>query len=267
LDAPAGTGNECHDIVQWIACYNVLGKAFFMEGWASAFAESLVTLPDPAEAAIKVTYGDHTFLVSRDAKNAMADAVDALKNRPTLFGQMAFVMCAVSKILQLDTLQHTMPQSQELLDTFDWNKVIPGRQETYPKAEPPTNDEYRKVRTVHELVKQEKDEAAQKAGWEKSGVQACTTLRQRWSEWREIHSVHRYMNKSDSLQTVADRVKFRLKLCTSWEAMQAEIREDVEKHIASLKRKSKQQEQANKVKRQIAAAAAAAEEAEKQKAA
>jgi hypothetical protein len=259
----ATTGQERHDMVQWIACYHVLGKAFSMEGWVSAFATSLVPLSDPTEAAIKVHYGSETFIVTRSAKDAMSEAVDALKNKPTLFFRMAYVMCAVSKILGLETLEYTMPQSQEELNAFNWNEVIPGRAETYPKSLTPTNEDYQKVKTVHELVKKEKDEAARKLQYGKSGVQSYITMRQRWREWQEIHAIYRYMNKSDTLQMVADRVKFRLKLCTSWDAMQTEIATDVEKHIAKLKKDRKKQEQAEEVKEQIKVVKAA-EEAEKQ---
>ena len=127
---------------------------------------------------------------------------------------MQYVIHCAALILEVELLEHTFPQTKEELDAFDWSEVIVGRVDTYPKGTPPSSAEYEKVRTIHKLVKDEKDQAAAKKKF-KSGAQSYTTFRQRWREWRQIQAIFRYMNKDASLQTVLDTATVSLKQCTS----------------------------------------------------
>lgn len=250
----ASIAHERHDMVQWLACFSLFGKTFSMDGWNSVLAESLMAPLDPSQPVMKIKYGQEEFLVSREAKDAMSQAVGFLANKPTVYFRQKFVMDAVMKTLNKDVLQLSMPQSQNELKSFNWDNVIPGRAETYPKGHQPSPKEFQKVKVVHEEVKKEKDEAARAIG--SSGVQSYISFKQRWAQWRDIHAIYRAMMPSSSLQMVADMAMGRLKACKSLDKIYAVIQQDVRSHIEKLKREAKKKEKADEMKQKEAEVAA-----------
>ena len=144
-----------------------------------ATVESLVTAPDPNEIAARVTLGCESIDVTRKAKESMSTALDAMANQPTVFFKCEFAVRAVTEILGVDMLEYSMPQTSETLAAFDWEAVVAGRIDTYPQGESPTDTQFSKVRSVHTLVKEEKDAQAQAMGLPKSGVQSYCTYKQR----------------------------------------------------------------------------------------
>ena len=53
--------HERYDIVQWIACYNLLGKAFDLEGWEPFWARSVVAGPAPKDVVVQVSLGNKEY--------------------------------------------------------------------------------------------------------------------------------------------------------------------------------------------------------------
>lgn len=70
---------ERHDMVQWIACFYVLGKVFSMDDWVSVTATSLLTKPSGDTNAIQVSYGRTSFMVSVEAMEAMSIAMEKMQ--------------------------------------------------------------------------------------------------------------------------------------------------------------------------------------------
>ena len=235
-----------HDIAQWIACFRLLGKTFSHPTWNSAYA-TMVTAPIAGDAVVaKVTFGSDTFDVTKDELQTMKEAVEAIRSTPTLYQKLWIVMTSVSKILRVSLLEYTFPESSDVLEAFDWNFVIPGRKDTYPKAVTPTVTEYERVRTIHRLVKEDKDKGIRTTQFGNSGVQAYGTFRQKWQLWRELHAVVRYIERNGTRQMVYDLCNVELKNATSSEAMWTIIHKLVDAHITKLKRESKKRERAEK---------------------
>jgi hypothetical protein len=142
----------------------------------------------------------------------------------------------VTKILGVDMLEYSMPQTADYMESIDWTKVTPGRKETYPEAVPPSDADFKVVKTVHEAVRKENDAAAIANGLPKSGVQPYNTYKQRWKQWRDIMAVFCTMNPTYDLALVEATARGCLKLCKSENAVLEVIEEEVKKHIAKIKR-------------------------------
>jgi hypothetical protein len=249
-----------HDLVLWIASLHLLGKAFELEGWPSTLhAETLVEEPLADQHVIRIVHGSESVLVTRDAMDAMGDALDSMASQPGPFFKSKYAVIAVTKILNRDLLAYAMPQTEADLTAFDWEGVVPGRYDTYPKAPQPAQSDFDLVHAVHSEVKKGKDARAQAVGLVKSGVQAYNTYKQKWKYFRDFMAVYRHLHAGESLPFVDNMATFRLKLCKSQEAMEAAMTQDVRKFL--LKRRTKILA-AEKVARIAAEESQAAEKAE-----
>ena len=57
-------------------------------------------------------------------------------------------------------MEYSCPQSHIDITKFDWDEVTVGRKDTHPQGTQPTDMEFEKVWSVHELVKEQKDKEA-----------------------------------------------------------------------------------------------------------
>jgi len=105
-------------------------------------ATSLEDVLDPDEIVIAVDVGGVPLEVSRKAKNSMASAQDAMASQPAAFYKCDFAITAVTDILKYDKLQFSFPFSEETINSFDWDYVIVGRSDSYPKGKQPETDEF-----------------------------------------------------------------------------------------------------------------------------
>jgi len=224
-------------------------------------AKSLEDALDPDEIVITVDVGGVPLEVSRKAKNSMSSAQDAMASQPTVFYKCDFAITAVTDILKYDKLQFSFPFSEETINSFDWDSVIVGRSDSYPKGKQPETDEFAKVMSVHGLVKEEKDAQARAMGVVKSGVQSYCTYKQRWKQWRDICAVYRFMNPSMQIQTVYDLIKGRIKHCGSLGEINDKIDEDVQKHINKLKRETSKRDKEARLQKELEDAEAARQQA------
>lgn len=224
-----------------------------------AEATSLMEDADLTQNAVEITFGHNKILVTLAAKQSMSTAIDAMSNQPTTYFKCRFAVKAVTDILGVDFLNYSMPQGDEL--DCDWDDVIPGRKDTYPTGKDPTESEFATVRSVHALVKGEKDEEAKRMGLPKSGVQSYITYKQRWKQWRDIFGVYGRMNRGMDLKVLDDLVMGRLKLCKSIGEIDEMIAEDIKKYKAKLYRESRKRKQARELQEQLAAKELEEEEA------
>ena len=213
----------------------------YLEGTAT----SLLPAADPELPVIEVQYGFQKFQVTQKAKASMVLAVDATSNQPTPFYKCLFTIQAAADILEVNLMEYSAPQQPDELSSFDWDSVVAEKKDTFPKATNPDDEDYEKVRTVHALVKKEKDAESRARGYPKSTVQAYVTMKQRWKQWRDIVAVYRHMNPNMALQTLLDLMTFELKLCPTGGELEKKIGLSVKKHLAKLAReKSKRRKQA-----------------------
>ena len=260
---------ERHDIFLWRACFHVLGKLFELDTWKCGYIESLIYEEDPAQPVFEIRYGTETIAVTRDAHQAMSQAMTGMSSRPPIYYNCKQVVTAIVKILGKELLSYTMPQSTDDLKAFDWNTVVVGDSSTYPKAPAPKPADFKKIRIVFLWEKDRKDKEAQDQGAPHAGVPSVITLRQRWKTWRDSHAVYRTMYPEETLQMIADRVTIALKASNSEANMEERITEDIRKYIQSRKRATKKREVEEKLKtteQEEAAAKAKAEELQQQKA-
>ena len=211
------------------------------DGNVEATATSLENRPeeDQDEKVIQVSYGQEDLLVSRRAKQSMRFAIDAMTNQPTIFFRCRYAVEAVCDILGKNVADYSFTQSQEDLHSFDWKSVEPGVKETYPEGKRPTDAEFEKVRSVYELVKEEKDAEARALGRPKSGVQSYITFKQRWKQWRDLSSVYMHMNPVLNHSVILDLMAAELKLCKSMGEIEEVVKLAVKKYIAKVKRDAK----------------------------
>jgi hypothetical protein len=256
---------ERHDIVQWIASFNLLGKAFSLDEWESVYASSLIEPPMPELTAAKIHYGEEVIDVNQRAMEAMRDSFRALENKPTPYFKQKYVMTAVVQILGKNLLEYMMPQSQDQLKDFDWNQVVPEGPQTYPQPVQPDPADFAKVKAIHRLVQEEQTEKAKAIGLPSGGIQSYSTYLQRWQQGREIHAIYRAMNPEYSLQMVADLVAAQLKLCKSLAKQYDVIKDDIFAHIQKLKNANRKREKLQQVEQDLARAQAQ-EEAARQRA-
>jgi hypothetical protein len=250
--------DQRHDMVMWTAAWGFFGNA-----WSYLSAESLVAQGDPSEAALKVSNGQgETFFVSRAAKEAMAHSIENMANRPTIFFLCLYVIQAVTKILGVNMLQYSMPQTEEELLNFNWTEVVWENMDTFPEALDTPAADFEKVRTVHQIIKTEKDAQARALGGGRSSVQSYSSYRARWKQWRDYFAVYRWIYPTCAREVVYDAVMADLKLCKSKEAIEATIKQAVKKHVEKLKRDMYKQKTKEKLEQKKAAAAAAEAAAE-----
>lgn len=210
-----------------------------METIIEATAKALEDEPNPEDVVIEVKCGFETLAVTRKAKNSMSSALDAMSNQPTLFFRCEFAVTAVTDILGVDMMQYSCPQTDDDIQSFDWESVVVGRRDTYPIGIQPTELEFEKVRSVHRLVKDEKDKQARAMGQPKSSVQSYITYKQRWKQWRDICAVYKHMNPAMALNTLHDLLKVQLKMCNSMHLLEEVMHEDMKKFIAKQRRETK----------------------------
>jgi hypothetical protein len=254
------TKGHRHDMVMWVAASRVFGNA---SSYLSA--ESLLAQDDPSQPAMKVSNGQgETFIISKDAKDAMAVSVESMANRPTIYFLCLYVMTAVTKILGVDLLQYSMPQTEEELRNFNWKDVDWNNLDTFPKARDPTALDFEKVRTVHEMVKAEKDAQARACGGERSSVQTYGSYRARWKQWRDYFAVYRWMYSTFDLGVTYAALMGDLKMCRSKNHIECTIKAAVKKHIDKLRREMYKQSRKDKLEQEKAAAVAAEAEAQAQ---
>ena len=251
--------HQRHDVVQWIVCHDLLGKAFDSDEWVSVVAESVVAPIDPTRPAIEVMFGRETIVVSEEAKKSMRTSLDYMANKPSLYFNCKQVAIAVTQILGKELLSYTMSQSKEVLMAFNWESVEAFEKDSYPEAPQPDKYDFQKVKAVHKLVKAEKDEEAKKCGMPHAGVPSHCTYLQRWKQWRDFHALYYHMHPDYTTQMVHDLVMGRLKLCKSLKDIESNMAEDVAKHLVKVRKERKKAE----LQQQLAATQAAEEEAKK----
>ena len=228
-----------------------------------ATAQRVGDEPDPNEHVIEIQYGDGRLLVTRKAKQSMSMAVDASSNQPTLFFKSLYVIHAVCDILGLDMLQYSFPQTMGEINNFNWNAAKPDDKSTYPTGIQPSDEEFEKVRSVHKLVKGEKDEEARSCGRPKSGVQSYITVKQKWKLWRDICALYRMMNPALARHVLLDLITAELKLCKSMQELERALEVAVKQHIERLKRQARKRRAQTDINIQLAEATRKEQEAKK----
>jgi hypothetical protein len=146
--------HQRYDIVQWIVCFKLLGKAFDLEGWEPVYASSLVEAPDPKQVVAKVSFGRDIRNVTQEAKEAMDYALASMAARPKAFFSCMQAAVAVVKILDKELLEYTMPQSLDELEAFNWANVVVDLSDTYPEAPQPSEADFAVIKAVYQLSKE-----------------------------------------------------------------------------------------------------------------
>lgn len=261
LPAKSGEGHEHerYDIVQWIASFKLLGKAFDLEGWEPVIAKYIVPERDSNSVVIQVSLGgQQTLDVTQGAKEAMDTALTYMSSTPPPFFNCKQAVVAVTEILGKELLEYTMPQSREELEAFNWDDVKSGDKSTYPEAPQPDDADFAVVKAVHTLSKDAKDKAAQALGMPHAGVPSYITYLQKWKKFRDILAVYRTMYPKESIQTSYDRAVISLRYCRAEAAMLVALDQDINKFLADRKRAKKKEQLA----RDMTAKEAEAKEAE-----
>jgi hypothetical protein len=231
-----GHEHEHFDILQWLVCFKLLGKAFDLEGWEPVFAKSIVQSPDPKSVVIRVSLGhQRTMDVTHEAKAAMDTALNYMAGRPPALYHCLQAVIAVTLILGKALLSYIMPQPNQLLEEFNWDKVVVGDSTTYPEAPTPSKSDFEVIKAVHKLSKAQKDNEARRNGVPRSGVPGYESYLQKWKICRDIHAIYRTMYPKDTIVTTHDRVLASLKYCNSVEKMMQAVEEDIKKFLAARK--------------------------------
>lgn len=217
----------------------------------TAEAVVLVEEPDPKEIVLRIKAEEDTIDISRETKQAMVTAIEINANQSTLFFKCLYVITAACKMLNVDLYAYCFPQTDEALEEFDWNEVVPGRIETYPKGVKPTTRDFVMVAALHGICKEEKDKEAIALGFPKSGVQSYITFKQKWNHIRFWCSVYRHMNPTMNPETVLALMQVELKLCTSVVKIEEAIKDSITKHIVKLKREAKKIREQKEVEVQL----------------
>lgn len=224
-------------------------------------AENLEAPRDVNEIVFRIEVGGEVHTVTRKAKESMSMAQDAMANRPTTFYKCQHAMIAVCDILEVDFLEYTMPKSKEELNSIDWENVDPLKMDTWPVAEQPSSKDFERVRLVHKIVKDEKDELAKSKGIPKSDVQSYISYKQRWKQFRDFGLLYHAMNLQLQKKTILDIMTIKLKYCTSLEKIQNEIAKDIKSHKNRLNKEKAQRQRQKELENQLAAIANEEEEA------
>ena len=201
-------------------------------------AQLVAEEPDENETILEIEYGGgtKTLAVTRKAKKSMAASVDASANQPTLFFRWRYVGQAIADILKRTLVDFSFAEQP---NNIDWDAVLPGHKDAYPKAATPDEDTFGIVQTVHILVKKEKDADARAIGLPKSGVQSYITYKQKWKSWRDVCYLFHAMNKEMAPETILDLIQGLLKLCASKEAIDEVICCEVKRYKERLKREAR----------------------------
>ena len=223
--------------------------------------EQLVDKPDESETIINIAYdgGQKTLALTRKAKQSMCASLDASSNQPTAFFRWRYVGQAVSDILGIDFLEFCFSY---LPEDINWDTIVPGQKDTYPKAQTPSEDTFKIVRTVHLLVQEEKDEEAKANGLPKSGVQSYITYKQKWKYWRDLCVLFLAMNQGMAHQTILDLMTGLLKLCNSMDALDDVVKVEVKKFKDKLKRQERKRAAKVAIEAQLSEAKQKEEEVE-----
>jgi hypothetical protein len=255
-----GYAHERYDIVQWIVCIEILGKAFDLEGWEPMFATCILPPHDPKDVVIRVSLGgpqERTLDVTHEAKQAMDLALVYLGGKPPAFFHCKQSALAVALILGKELLAYTMPQSVEFLESFDWGKVIVGNYTTYPVAPSPTASEFAVVKVVHKECKAGKDAEARANGIPRSGAPGYESVTQKLRTFRNHHAVYRTMYPKEDIHTIHDRVLIALKGCNSVAHMQVVVDEEITRFLATRARAKKNAQLAEEMAARLEEAKAA----------
>ena len=248
--------NQRNDMVIWAAAHEFFGRA-----WDFLSVESS-RVPDASAEAFSMSNGEgDKFVVSQGAKDSLAFAMDSMANKPKPFERNKYVVTAVAKILGADMLEYSFPQTQDDLN-IDFADITWNNDDTFPKGKSPTSAEFEKVRTVHQAIKDEKNAQAKLSGGE-GYSQSYITFKQKWSQWRDLCAVYRWMNPTSDLQVVLSKMTIDLKCCTSEKKLVDAVKQAVNTHIEKLKKEKAKKE----LESRRAAAAAAATKASQEAAA
>lgn len=110
-----------------------------------AVTTELVTAVEPSEKVIQINLNGNVFFVSQKAKESMALSMEAIASQPTVFFRCKNVAKAVCDILGEDFDEYSLPQTEEEIQGFDWDNVIPGDANTYPKEHVPSKEDFQRV--------------------------------------------------------------------------------------------------------------------------
>ena len=271
-------GKPRHDMLSWIAAYELLGKNFELDEWPSTQGSTGVEEEAVVwEEATKVTYSDpvldpnevimeiimekgDTLKVKRSAKEAVVRSLECMKSQPTLFYKRRYSVFAVSQVLGEEFLEYAIPDITTL-EPLDWTEINPERPVTWPKQAVLDRVQWSKFRIVHKEIVKEKDAEARADGLPKSGVQSCETYRQRFQEWRFMAGLYRRLFPRYTKQAVLDRMEASLKFCNGADTITGKIGVDVLQAQREIKAYDKQMErldaQKKKVEEDLKTAAAA----------
>ena len=143
-------------------------------------------------------------------------------------------MCS---ILKQDISELSFPQTPAELDEIDWDAVDPINPSTYPKGKEPTPSEFKLVKEVYEVAKDEEDKLARDLhGHPKSGVQSYQSFLARWRQWRNNMAIFRAAHPQERLSVLLSKVQAELKFCKSETAMSQKIADMIKQHKKALKR-------------------------------
>ena len=254
--------HERYDIVQWIACYKLLGKAFDLEGWEPFWARSLVAGAAPKDVVVQVSLGNQESMdVTKEAKEAMDQAIIMLQSKPAPLYHAQQAGKAAALILDKDEFEYIMPQSDEDLEAFDWDKVEKGELYTYPVGPPPPQVDFAKVRAVFNLSKLERDEIARAMGLPHSGGPCYESFLTKWKLWRDLHALFRTMYPNEDKSTSNARVMGSMKYCNSVAAIGNKVDEEITKFLGARNRAKQKVQLAEQLAVREAEEKAAAEKA------
>jgi hypothetical protein len=122
----------------------MLEKVFELEDWEAAYVENLYEETQPQEPVVEIRFGRETITVTRDALDALSEAIIGMSSRPPIFYNCKQVFNAIVKILGKDPLEYAMPQTEADLEEFDWSQVDYNDSKTFPKGQSPQSNDFAK---------------------------------------------------------------------------------------------------------------------------
>ena len=276
-------GKPRHDILAWIATYELVGKNFHLDVWAPqqlteepppeledpeepweepANISHTSEVLDPAQVVMEITMQKGgTIKVSRAAKEAVGRSMEAMKSQPTLFYRRRYAVFAVSQVLEKEFMEYAIPNLVDLKPLV-WVDINPERPNTWPKPNNLVKAEWAKFRVVHAEILKEKNAEAKADGLPKSGVQSCETYRQRFQEWRFMAAFYRRLYPRYTKQSVYDKMMGSLKFCNGADSIEEKITQDILEALKEAKTYQKQLDRTRQERARIEAELAEAAEAE-----
>ena len=258
---------ERHDLAQWLAVFDVLGKDFDMDGWPSRpdFITDLQTI-GAREAAVKWSFSIEKLAVDgftfspKVAKrlptsiyayiqdkegnvqdisvttiNAVMASIDATTNTPLVYDRLLFIASAVAAVAGTTVEEHFMPQTHNELLEFEWKVDNPENKSAYPKQVEPSKEIFAKVKLLHEVGMRHKKDTASKANVLKAGVFGYTRYKELWRLFREAICVYRHIYRDDNKSVVLSKARQRLGRCTTEKELRKKLHEDFTKCVAKAK--------------------------------